>query len=264
MKKNKFFGTYYKHQTSDGFTISLIVSNSNEGEMMQIITNEKSYMVEDLSSINVSFQGIEFNIHQKDLELEGFIIYGPLLKPKKDIMSYFRHLPIECKHNIYSMYHRLHGKITLNGKEIMFCNGDGYIEGDEGRNFPSKYLWFNATSDVASITAMVADIPLGITTITGVTCLIEYNDKEYRFGTYNFARADTISKNHIVIRKGKYTLIIEIEDEVEGHLLRAPISGNMDRFIKEAVTVKARYILKEKNKTILDVTHPYASYEYMY
>ena len=264
MKKNRFVGTYYKHQTKDGFTITLIVSKSNEGEMMQIITNERSYIVEDTSSINASFKGIEFNVDQYDLKLEGFIVYGPLGKPKKDIMSIYRHLPMECKHTIYSMHHRLHGKITLNGKEIVFIEGVGYIEGDEGKNFPSKYLWFNAVDSKTSITAMVADVRVGLMKIMGSTCLIKHRGKEYRFGTYNFAKVDVILGKFVVISKGKYKLSIEIEEEGDSQNLRAPIAGNMTRIIKESVSVKARYILTEKNKVIMDISHPYASFESTY
>ena len=101
--KNKFFGIYYKHQTKNGYTLAVISSTSNEGDMIQVIDNDKSYQIIDITSVKVSFKGISFDINQEDISIKGYLTYGPLSKPNKDVMSYYRYLPIECKHNIYSM-----------------------------------------------------------------------------------------------------------------------------------------------------------------
>lgn len=263
MRKKHFFGIYYKHQNSNGFTIATIVSEANEGDMVQIITNDRAYLIKDVSQVKASFKGIEYNIHQEDLSLKGSISYGALLKPKKDIMSYYRFLPIECKHKVYSMYHPINGELLLNDEHISFDNGDGYIEGDKGRNFPKEYLWLNASNREASITLAVATIPLGLFSIKGITCLIEHNNKEYRFGTYNFAKVVKMNKFNIVIRKGKYILEINVDDN-EGHALKAPHKGDMVRYIHECPSVKIHYTLKRKDKVLMDVIHPYASFEYVF
>lgn len=261
--KKKFNGIYYKHQTLDGYTLAVIVSNSSEGKMIQIITNENSYLVKDTSSVYVSFQGIIFDVHQEDLNITGHIYYGKLTKPKKDIMSYYRFLPIECKHKVYSLHQRLLGCININNKQISFDDGDGYIEGDKGRNFPQKYVWINASSAESSIVLAIASIPLGFGTITGTTCIIKNKNKEYRFGTYNGASPLEISKNEIVISKGSYMLKVNIE-EYDSHALKAPQEGCMCRFIHESPSVGIRYELRKHGKLIFDVKHPYASVEYMY
>ena len=178
--KNRFFGIYYKHQSIDGYTFAVIVSTSNEGDMVQIVDNDKSYQVKDIKSVEASFTGIKLNVQQDDINIVGELKYGPLTKPKKDVMSYYRYLPIECKHQIYSMNHPLSGSLVINGKTISFDNGNGYIEGDKGRNFPHQYLWFNASSKENSITLAVASIPLGLIKIIGTTGLIVNNNKEYR------------------------------------------------------------------------------------
>ena len=263
MKKNKFFGIYYKHQSLSGYVLAVIVSHANEGDMVQIITNDKSYFIKDTKSVKVSFEGIDFDVHQEDIDITGHISYGPLLKPKKDIMSYYRYLPIECKHNIYSMYHPLSGEVKVNDETISFDNGNGYIEGDQGRNFPKQYLWLNAIDNNASITLAIATIPLGLFKILGVTCLIEYQGKEYRFGTYNFAKAKKIDKNHMVIKKGKYVLEVFVDDK-DGHALKAPVKGNMNRTIHECPSVDIRYTLTKKNKVLFEVKHPAATYEYVF
>ena len=263
MRKKRFFGIYYKHQNKDGYTIAAIVSENNEGDMVQIITNEKAYIVKDVTQVKASFAGISFDVHQEDLSLTGYISYSSLSKPKKDIMSYYRFLPIECKHKVYSMYHQLDGEIIVNNEKISFHNGDGYIEGDRGRSFPKEYLWLNATNKEASIVLAIATIPLGLLTIKGITSLITYQGKEYRFGTYNFAKAKKISKSHIIVKKGKYVLDIQIDDH-EGHALKAPIKGDMTRLIHECPSVAIHYALKKKEDIVLDINHSYASFEYVF
>ena len=53
MKKNRFFGIYYKHQSRDGYTIAVITSTSNEGNMIQVITNDKAYLIKDISEVKI-------------------------------------------------------------------------------------------------------------------------------------------------------------------------------------------------------------------
>ena len=264
MKRNRFFGIYYKHQSIDGYTLAVIDSFSNEGKMIQVITNDKTYLVKDTTQVHISNQGIYFNINQEDLKINGTIEYKGLHKPNKDIMSYFRYLPIECKHNIYSMHHKINGTLNINNQIISFDNGDGYMEGDEGRNFPKKYLWFNASKEDTSITLAIADIPLGIFHILGNTCLIKTKDKEYRFGTYNFTKVTKLTRNHISLKKGPYTLEIQLLDNSSFHPLKAPQKGDMVRYIHECPSIEARYILKRKSDIIIDITHPYASFEYVF
>ncbi len=263
-KKNRFFGIYYKHQSVSGYTLSVIDSFSNEGKMVQIITSDKAYLLKDTSQINISKEGIEFSINQEDLKISGSIKYQNLSKPNKDIMSYFRYLPIECKHNIYSMHHDISGNLLINNESISFDNGDGYMEGDEGRNFPKEYLWFNASKSDSSITLAIADIPLGLFHILGNTCLIKYKDKEYRFGTYNFSKVKKLSRKEIILKKGSYTLEINILDDSSFHPLKAPKKGDMICYIHECPSLPARYILKKKNDILIDTTHPFASFEYMF
>ena len=264
MTKGRFRGKYYKHQTKDGYTLAIINSYSNEGHMVQIITNEKSFLVADISQIEISDAGINFNINQGDLKLTGHIGYMNLIKPKKDIMSYYRFLPIECKHRIFSFHQNLSGSIKLNGNKKSFDDGDGYIEGDKGRNFPTKYVWLNSSNDELAITSAIASIPLGLFTITGNTTSILHNGKEYRFGTYNASKVKKISKDEIIITKGKYTLTITIIDENKLHPLKAPVKGDMVRYIHECPSLKTKISLKKNHTLIFDVVCPYTSFEYVW
>lgn len=261
--KNHFFGIYYKHQAKDGYTLAVIISRANEGPMVQVITKYGSFYIKDTSSIKADRNGMTFHVNQEGLVMEGTITYSDMIKAKKDIMSYYRFLPIECKHRIYSLYHRLSGSLTINGEVIDFTDGNGYMEGDKGRNFPSKYLWLNSVSPAFTIMLAVASIPLGLFTIQGITCEVCLDKKEYLFGTYNFAKMKVISKDHLLLKKGPYTLEIFIDDH-EGHPLKAPVKGNMVRFIHECPSVRIHYLFKKKNIVLKDGYHDYASFEYVF
>ncbi|MGM9874015.1 MAG: hypothetical protein ACI31G_03770 [Bacilli bacterium] len=263
MRRNKFFGIYYKCQNSDGKTLAFIDSFSNDGHLIQLINNETSFLIKDINQIEMDNNHIKCHIQQEDINIHGELLFSNFVPIKKDIMSFFRFLPIECKHHIYSMNHLVNGRLVINNEEIKFKHGDGYIEGDKGKNFPNKYLWLNSSKKDVSLTLAIASIPLGLITIKGITCLIKTHDKEYLFGTYNFAKIIKMEKNHIIIKKNKYLLEIIIEEFIS-HKLKAPIKGEMVRYIHECPSCKIRYILKYKNEILIDKIDPFASYEYMF
>ena len=60
-----------------------------------------------------------------------------------------------------------------------------------------------------------------------------------------------------------YTLKIELP-EVTGHNLSAPVKGNMNRFIKENLSILSSYTLLYKNEVVLEEKDPYSSCEWMW
>lgn len=264
MKKNRFLGKYYKFINKDLFSFAIIVSIANEGDMLQVITPDKSYYIDDPKSVEVGDNTITFNINQDDLILNGKITLGELHPLKKKVMGPFTYLPMECRHEIYSMHHSLNGNISINGKDISFDDGIGYIEGDSGTNFPKKYVWYNSVTKDITTTFALASIPfLGFIHFTGILCFVKTKDKEYRFCTYNGAKLKKISEDEIIIKKGKYSFVLNIKNE-GGHLLKAPVKGNMERYIKENLNVPTSFRLMKKDETLIEVNDPVSSLEYMW
>ena len=263
--KNRFYGKYYKFISDDGYTFALILSHANEGDMLQLVTSSKGYYIEDLSSVRIDRNNISIAIHQDDISIEGVLYIGELHPLSKKVMGPFHYLPLECKHEIYSMYHDVNGVLTLNGeRKLYFTNARGYIEGDKGTNFPKKYIWYNSLLAYQTVTLAVATIPiLGIFSFTGILCFIKTKDKEYRLCTYNFARIKKRSEKEIVIKRGKYTFILTIP-YIGGHDLKAPVKGNMTRYIKENINVPTSYKLLYRDKVILEGDDSLSSLEYMY
>ena len=180
-------------------------------------------------------------------------------------MGPFRHFPMECVHEIYSMYHKVNGELSLNNdRTLSFTNALGYIEGDSGTNFPKNYIWYNSILEDVNVTLAIATIPLfGFIKFTGLLCFIKGKDFEYRFCTYNNGKIKKKDPSQIIIKKGKYRFILDIPF-IGGHNLKAPHKGNMSRYIKENINIHTSYTLLYKDKILLDKDDPLSSLEYMY
>ncbi len=262
--KNRFYGKYYKFISDDNYVLACILSHANEGDMLQIITPECAHFIENANAVKVVGDTIIFNVNNGKITINGRIKLGTLNPLKSKVMGPFSYLPLECKHSIYSMKHALNGYLVINGVEHTYTNSLGYIEGDRGKNFPKKYIWYNSVIEECTVTMAIATIPLfGFIKFKGLLCFIKTKEKEYKICTYNFGKVKLLSENKIVLKKGKYYFSLEF-DIPDGHNLKAPIKGNMDRYIKEAVTIKTKYELIYKNKTIIEVEDDISSLEYMW
>ena len=265
MKKNRFFGKYYKFISDDSsFSFAVIISTANEGDMLQVITPHKAYFIDNTKSVKVNGNVVTFDINQDDFSIKGELTFGELHPLKKKVMGPFTYLPMECRHEIYSMHHELKGALLINGKEVSFNKGRGYIEGDSGTNFPKRYVWYNSVTKDQTVTFAIASIPLfGFIHFTGILCFIKTKDKEYGFCTYNGAKLKKISEDEIIIKKGKYSFVLNIKNE-GGHLLKAPVKGDMVRYIKENLNVPTSFKLMNKGNTLIEANDPISSLEYMW
>ncbi len=263
--KNRFFGKYYKFINENGFSFAIIVANSNEGKTIQLIIANKSYSILDVDQIKIINENqIEFNVSQNDLTFKGNIMLGEFHPLRKKVMGPFSHIPfMECRHNIYSMYHTLSGSVEYNCINYSFENGYGYIEGDSGVNFPEKYIWYNSVKPNQTITLAIATIPLWGFKFTGVLCFIKTSEKEYYFCTWNRVKIKELLSGHIRLKKGKYILDIKV-DEIGGHNLSAPVKGQMTRYIKENIAVPSKYTLFFDDKKLLEEDDLLSSCEWMW
>ena len=161
MKKNRFFGKYYKFISDDDFVFALIVSTANEGDMLQLVTKEKGYFIENTKAVSIIDNKVTIDIDEQGISLKGTLLLGEFHPLSKPVMGPFTHLPMECRHEIYSMYHTVNGTLTLdNNRTLSFTDARGYIEGDSGTNFPRNYIWYNSLLFEQTVTLAIATIPL--------------------------------------------------------------------------------------------------------
>lgn len=290
-KRNYFEGCYIKQEGEEG-SIAFIPSYHRDEYgrktgYLQIITENATYQVcypqilyqnrkstakYGLQKFGIkigesvfSKKGCSIKIQEEGIAIEGRLAFGPMTPIKYDIMGPFSKVPfMQCRHDVFSMFHRVNGTINCNGKRYPFKNGVGYMEGDRGDAFPQKYVWTQSSiKEKGSIMFSAATIPIlrGKLSFNGCIGVLLYEGKEYRFATYLGSRIHKITSDSICIRQGKYILRIQCLDKVPGEKLSAPRRGDMKRQIKERISCKVRYQLWRKSKIILDEYCENASFE---
>lgn len=284
--KNYFEGWYFKNSTNNksiSFIPGISINNKGKYAFIQVITNDRSYninySIDKFSYGNNPFyvkidnnyfflDSIHIDIKDKDKD-KDLAIYGDinytdsinikhsLLSPS--IMGIFSYVSImECNHSIGSMRHSCKGMININGDEICFNNGIGYIEKDWGCSFPSSYIWCQGNQFENSNGAFmisIATIPLGVIKFKGLICSLIVDGKEYRFATYNgtkIVRCDIDSDMiNIVLKKRDYCLKIFSKSD-NGHVLNAPVKGEMSKNINECINGVIRVILVKGSDILFD------------
>lgn len=262
--KKYFEGYYYKHQKQDN-TLCFIVGRSSNEEFIQIITNNATYHVPFIGDNIFCNNGIKINIKTENVEINGEILYGELTPIKYDIMGVFKYFPMECRHGIISMYHKLYGSINLNNTIFEFNEGVGYIEKDSGISFPKSYVWMqcNDFKERCSVMVSIAHIPFYGFSFQGCICVLYFQNKEYRFATYLGAKILCCTKNKIILQQGKMKVEFNIESD-KGFSLNAPNNGIMVRKIIETPSCPARIRLFMDHQLVFDISSDHASFEYEY
>ena len=273
--KPAFEGWYYKHQ-ANGKTLALIPGRANNGAFVQAITDTESFNIPfslseykkdgvlHVGDCEFSNAGIKLNIKRNGVSLCGKLEYTDLTPSKGDIMGPFRFIPMECRHRIISMKHNICGGVTLNGEELNFDCGTGYIEADSGYSFPAAYSWVQAnnSSENWSVMVSVAKIPFAGLYFWGCICDVWRNGKEYRLATYRGAKILRCEHGLIELRQGKYHFKA-IVSQLRAQRLAAPECGLMSRSIRESASCPARFILTKNNAVAFAGESEYASYEYI-
>lgn len=277
----KFEGYYFRHQNEKN-TVAVIVGTASDSSFVQIITDELSEiytfrpndcLTEPGKSKKRKSTGLWNNIRignntfSKDgitldlPDVTGDIRYTGLCGLRSDIMGFFRFFPMECRHTVVSMRHRLEGSLTVKGKTYDFNGGTGYIEGDSGTSFPKKYTWVQANNyGNGSFMLAVADIPFAFFDFRGVICAIVSNGKEYRLATYLGAKI-TEEGNTITVIQRSLKLQCEIIDPGKGFPLASPLCGKMCGNVGEHNGATVNVCLTENGIPIFSFLTDRAGYE---
>jgi hypothetical protein len=283
--KNYFEGWYYKHVDKTGehiWSIIFGVSHSKDSHsFIQVIegksgkTDYLRFKKEDFSyrkdvlEVCIGANKITENYIKLDLQGENFSIKGKIdysdnsqfpqsiLSP--GIMGWYSYAPfMECYHGVVSMNHVLKGAFIINGKEIDFTGGKGYIEKDWGKSMPSDWIWlqcnhFENQSDV-SLMISLARIPWLTGHFPGFLSFVTINNEVYRFATYNNSKIKTLKiendKVELLLANKKHTLSVLVERKISG-VLKAPVKGEMERKIAESLDANISIKLHNRKGDIL-------------
>ncbi len=169
------------------------------------------------------------------------------------IMGPFSFVPfMQCYHGILSMDHQIEGQLTIEGTEIDFTGGRGYLEKDWGHSFPSAYIWMQSnhfSESGISLKASVAKIPWMGTSFVGFIAGIWLRDRLIEFTTYNFTRLRRSFADQeavaLHLENRRYRLQIRADREAATELA-SPIIGFMEGRVEESMTAKLEVALFDK------------------
>lgn len=278
-KKNYFEGWYFKFvdaskNTSIVFIFGISFDKNGRPQVFAQHFDSKTYHSNytnfDLKDFSAQKNQFEIKLAKNIFSADGLEIslsncegklkfLDKVIWPRRvfapGIMSFLAFLPfLECRHDVIIPRCRLEGKIQINGKEVDFTGGQGYVEKDWGKSFPDWHIWLagnNFIASQASIFFSVAKVPLWIFQITGFICFLERNGKFINFNSYNFSKIKKLKFENeelkIKLANNKFDLSLEVKND-KGVELFLPRNGLMSETLSESITAQAKVELIEKNK----------------
>ena len=188
----------------------------------------------------------------------------PVTLRSPGIMGWYGWVPVmECYHGLVSFGHELSGSLALDGAELDFDGGLGYIEKDWGQAFPSGYIWMQSNHlslPGVSLSASIAVIPWRRSSFPGFIVGVRMPGPDgrsalHRFATYTGAKTTGLAVDDDAVvwslrsRSGA-TLRIAAERR-RGGLLHAPIRTEMHRRVEETLDARVYVTLSDRAGRIL-------------
>ncbi len=218
----------------------------------------------DIGPNHFSSKGIKLDLNLPDLKVKGEISFidtqpFPVSFISPGIMGWYSYAPMmECYHGVVSMQHRLSGSLEIDGTEISFDKGKGYIEKDWGHSMPSDWIWIQSnhfdTDPGASFMLSLARIPWMGGFFPGFLSFLKVGARVYRFATYMGSNVSLIEVKddavNIELRSRNYKLIITVYRDIGG-VLKAPRHGNMERDIQESIVSSLQLVLMDHSGKLL-------------
>ncbi len=291
-----FEGWYFKHRHGEkvfalipGMSIN---KHNRKTAFVQVISNDHSTFITypfrefsvDMQSQTIrvgknifSKQGIILDIDTPRFTAKGALLYSGIRELKTNvyapsIMGPFSYLPfMECYHGILSLNHQVNGTLQWNGEEVVFTGDSGYIEKDWGKSFPKNWVWVQCNHFYnhpgASAMLSIAHIPFLGTHFQGILFVLDLGgnlDKQYKLATYYGAKCTRLKacNGQIQIRVKQGDLLLDITvKNYNGHELKAPMLGNMERIIKETPACDCHLRLSQNGRIIFEDNGSNAGFE---
>ena len=283
-KSDYFEGWYFKQVSADHQQVLAIIPGISLSQdphaFIQLIdgksgsTNYLTFPVSEFKAHQRKFEVIigknyfsdsrlELNIDQDEIRLSGEITFPeirtwPVSLIRPGIMGWYRFVPyMECYHGVVSVNHRITGSLSGPDHQYRFDNGYGYIEKDWGTSFPEQWIWLHANcfpQEDAALMVSVAKIPWRGRFFVGFIGFLQVKDQLYRFFTYNRSKlVHAVRRENeieLTFTNRQHSLAIKARQLIAGEL-KAPVLGNMDRYIKESIDSEVHYVLKDRNGEII-------------
>ena len=227
---------------------------------------------------------ITLDIDSPDQRLRGEVQFAglspwPVTLTSPGIMGWYAFVPfMECYHGVLSLDHAIDGSLTVDGRQLDFAGGRGYIEKDWGQAFPKAWIWTQSNHFVGapgtSLTASVAIIPWLRRAFPGFIAGLWHGGQLYRFATYSGAVIERLEISdsrvtwHMVGRGGPTRTRHRLEIvawRAEGGLLHAPERTAMLQRVLESLTarldIRLLYLEDGREQVVFEGTGRHAGLE---
>ena len=289
----RFEGWYFKQRRGDHvYCLIPGISAGSQGEKAAFIqciwSGGSAYLKYPFSEFSVSadrrsfsiaknhfsLYGISLDIDRPEMTVKGNLRFQNRKALKSSvyapgIMGPFSYLKsMQCNHGLLSLHHETYGRLFWNEDKIEFTGEHGYIEKDWGKSFPEWWIWFECHEfshhPKATVMLSIAKIPFLRRHFTGVLCVLDNGNRQTVLASYYGAALKSVTNEQdgtrIIIRQGKYTMIIKVFDAPSFALL-APINGAMTRKIIETPSCKCEVIILYRNRILWEDTGRFAGFE---
>ena len=280
-----FEGWYFKFVDADGAQIWSVIPgvsfSADSHSFVQVIdakSGTSSYFRYPLEAFGYSRRewmievganrftgsGVSLELLSGELALQGRLKLSgthrfPVSLISPGIMGWYGYVPfMECYHGVVSMQHQLSGRLNINGTEVDFGGGKGYIEKDWGRSMPSDWIWIQSNhfsgDRQASFMISLARIPWLRGFFPGFLCFLLADGKLYRFATYNRSRVERLEVSDEAVSISILNRFYRLEVNAtlkEGVVLKAPRHGIMERDIRESMMAGVRVDLKNRSGELI-------------
>ena len=198
--------------------------------------------------------------------LTGTLRFGglapwPVTWAAPGIMGWYAWVPfMECYHGVVSLDHEIYGTLEINGQEIDFSGGRGYIEKDWGRSFPEAWIWFQSNhfeQPGTCLTASIAIIPWLWTAFPGFIIGLWHGGRLYRFASYTGARVERLDVSDHTIEwvvaddEHRLEMFVQQGPGSEFGLLKGPDRAEMGKRVAETLSALLRVRLTTRDGRLL-------------
>ena len=155
----------------------------------------------------------------------------------------------------------LEGYLNIDGKEIDFNQGKGYIEKNWGKAFPYSWIWIQSNSfsqDKTSLSCSLAHIPFSFFSFRGFLIGLYVDGTFYPFTTINRSQIQIQQSGSdvtIQTENRRYSLKMKTRTLSENFmLLNGPRDGKMIPLVQENLQGEVDVVLidKKHNMTIFE------------
>lgn len=286
-KKNYFEGWYLKIvDSSNDLAYSMIFGitlyKDDKHAFIQVVdanTNESSYHRFDISEFDSSKEGIKIGkniLHPlyTKIDLENFkmnLNFSNAIDIKRNLlnagtMGIYKMIPMGTYHETVFLKSDVSG--FINDDKI---NGLAYMEKNWGETFPDNWIWIQSNHFSKQNTSFLfsyADVRINNIVKPGFFCMLNVNDREVRFATYNKSEVQIVQNNNelveLIISRKDMRLEIKLYQE-EGTEVIAPIDGGlMQRTLNESIDSYLELQLYVDNTIVFEDTASYVAAENTY